>query len=191
MSLTLAALLIIAGLAGAALLAVGVPAVIAAVVYDISQSRRAERTPAVAATTADVPMRIAVERGVARAFVIAGGIFWSVAIFAGLSTLQETGIGYVFLGAFFPMVAVLATLAVGWYFERAASALLAAASIAVVAWGVIFEFEAGVWAIMVFALIGPMMTAAVLFWLARRDQVAYELSLAAKPELAPVEAVHS
>jgi hypothetical protein len=182
--------MIIGGLLGVALLAVGVPALLAAMVYDVSKSRGTAE-PKVATHYDEPPLRIAVERGVARAFVIAGGVFWSVAIAAGLSALQQTGIGYIFMGAFFPLVAVLATLVVGWYFERAASALLAAASIAVVAWGVIFGFEAGVWAIMVFALIGPMMTAAVLFWMARREQVAYELSLAARPELAMVPVAHN
>ena len=37
---------------------------------------------------------------------------------------------------------------------------------------------------MTLALIGPMLTAAVLFWLARREQDAYELATAARPELA-------
>jgi ABC-type enterobactin transport system permease subunit len=53
-----------------------------------------------------------------------------------------------------------------------------------VAWGVIYQFELGVWAIMVFALIGPMMTASVLFWLARREQEAFELALATHPDFA-------
>jgi hypothetical protein len=39
---------------------------------------------------------------------------------------------------------------------------------------------------MFLAFIGPMMTAAMLFWMARRDQEAFELALAASPELAPV-----
>jgi len=42
----------------------------------------------------------------------------------------------------------------------------------------------GVWMLMTFALIGPMVTAAVLLWLARTDQEAYELAEVRRPELA-------
>ncbi len=118
--------------------------------------------------------------------MIAGGVFWSVAIFAGMYSFRQDGVGSAVLGAFFPLVAVAATLVIGWYFERAASALLVLASFAVVAWGVIYQFELGVWILMTIALIGPMMTAAVLFWMARRDQEAFELALSATPELAPI-----
>jgi len=88
-------------------------------------------------------------------------------------------------------VAIAATLIVGWHYERIVAALLVAASLGVVVWGVIFQFEAGVWGIMTFALIGPMMTAAVLFWLARREQDAYELATMSRLELAPVFSARS
>jgi hypothetical protein len=181
MELILAAVLLIGGLLSAVAVVIGAPVVMGFVIHDLMSTRSA--TPKTVKPK-DTRMRIAVERGVARAFVIAGGLFWSVAIFAGLRSFQETGVTSALLGALFPLAAVLATLAIGWYYERAAAALLAAASLAVIAWGVIFQFEAGVWAIMVFALIGPMMTASVLFWLARRDQKAFELALATYPELA-------
>lgn len=187
MSLILVAVLIIGATAGVIALAVGIPFFVGILTYDVVESRKlAPAKPVV--VESEAPMRIAVERGIARAFVVAGGAFWSVAVFAGLRFYGETGLGNSLLAAFFPLVAVLATLVVGWYYERVASALLAAASLAVVAWGVIFQFEAGVWALMAFALIGPMMTASVLFWLARRDQEAFELSLATQAELARVAA---
>lgn len=181
MELILAAILLIGGLLSAVAVVIGVPMVAGAVIHDLMSSRHASSKTVKAR---DTRMRIAVERNVARAFVVAGGLFWSVAIFAGLRSFQETGITSALLGALFPLAAVVATLVIGWYYERAAAALLAAASLAVVAWGVIFQFEAGVWAIMVFALIGPMMTASVLFWLARQDQKAFELALETYPELA-------
>jgi hypothetical protein len=62
--------------------------------------------------------------------------------------------------------------------------LLLIASFAVIAWGVVYQFEAGVWGIMTFAMIGPMLTASALFWMARREQEAYERVTALKPELA-------
>lgn len=186
MELIFAAVLIIGGLVGAFMLAVGVPVIIGAVAYDVSESRK--NAPAV---RRDAPLRIAASRGVARAFVVAGGLFWSVASFAGLYSFQNTGVGAALLGAFYPLVAVLATLIVGWYYERVTAALLALASIAVVAWGVIFQFELGVWIIMVFALIGPMLTASALFFLARREQDAFEIATSTAPKLAPVFAARS
>jgi len=181
------------GLVFAAVLIIGIPLVAVALVvlapvffgamaYDVRESRKSAT-----ANPADIQTRVAVERGVARAFVVAGGIFWSIAAFTGLLTFQDTGVGAALLAAFYPLVAVLATLAIGWYFERATAALLWLASIGVVVWGVIYQFELGVWMIMAFTLIGPMATAATLFWLARRDQEAYELAISSQPELATVE----
>lgn len=186
MELFFAAVLIIGGLIGAAVIVISIPMLIAAVVYDMNESRK--NSPAV---TKDAPLRIAASRGVARAFVILGGLFWSVASFAGLYSFQNTGVGNALLGAFYPLAAVLATLIVGWYYERVTAALLALASVAVIAWGVIFQFETGVWMIMTFALIGPMMTAAVLFWTARREQDAFETATMTAPKLAPVFAARS
>lgn len=186
MSLALVAVLIIVGFVGVAALAVGVPLVFGLLAYDISESRK-HATSSPSHSTG----RIAAERGVARGFVVAGGLFWSVASFAGLYSFQETGMGSALMGAFIPLAAVLATLVVGWYYERVTAVLLAAASLVVIAWGVVYQFELGVWMIMVFALIGPMLTAAALFWMARRDQEAYERATATRPELAPVFAARS
>jgi len=55
---------------------------------------------------------------------------------------------------------------------------------------VIYQFEMGVWVIMALFAIGPMLTASVLFWLARRDQEQLDLALApqAEPVMATAEA---
>jgi hypothetical protein len=87
------------------------------------------------------------------------------------------------MAALVPLVAIAATLIIGWYYERVAAALLVLASMGVVAWGVIYQFEIGVWGIMAVFLMGPMLTAATLFWLARRDQDALELALSLHPEV--------
>ena len=173
MSLILVAVLIIGGLIGAVVMAVGVPALLGMMAYDLLQRR-----PSAPVVVEDTERRISLERGFARGFVIAGGMFWTVATFAGLYTFRQTGLSYALMAAFIPLVATIATLIVGWYFERVTSALLVLASLAVVAWGIAINFELGVWTIVTLALIGPMMTAAVLFWLARGDQEAFELSLA-------------
>ncbi len=186
MSVALAAVLIIGGFISAALFIVGLPLVLGMMAFDVVKTR--DDSPL---TVEDSTTRIAVERGVARAFVIAGGAFWSIAAFAGLYSFQNTGIGDALIAALIPLTAVAVTLIVGWYYERFTAALLLVAAMAVVAWGVIYQFELGVWMIMTFALLGPMLTASVLFWLARRDQEAFERATALRPQLAPIFAARS
>lgn len=186
MSIILVAVLIIGGLVGAVAVIVGVPALFGLVAYDLLAARNEPSRQSKTASPGISLERISLERGFARAFVIAGGVFWAVAIFAGLYTFRESGMASAMLGAFFPLVAVLVTLVVGWYYERVTAALLTLASFAVVAWGVIYQFELGVWVLVTLALIGPMMTAAALFWTARRDQDAFELALAGQLELVPI-----
>jgi hypothetical protein len=183
MSLIIVAVLIIGGLLSAVVVAIGIPVLFGLMAYDVySSSGSTQPEPA------DAEHRMQLERGFARTFVIAGGLFWAVATFAGLYTFGQSGAAYAMLGAFFPLVATLATLVIGWYYERVTAALLVLASFAVVVWGVVASFELGVWILVTFTLIGPMMTAAILFWLARREQDALELSLATRGELVPVEA---
>ncbi|MBE0417706.1 MAG: hypothetical protein IBX63_08065 [Coriobacteriia bacterium] len=181
MSIILAGALILVGLIGAAVAIIAVPAIFGAMAYDLISSREIST-----AEVEDTRLRIAVERNVARGFVIAGGAFWSIASFAGLYVFRESGLQYALMAAFIPLVACAATLIIGWYYERVAAALLVLASMGVVAWGVIYQFELGVWAIMAVFLMGPMLTAATLFWLARRDQDALELALSLHPEVPQV-----
>ena len=129
--------------------------------------------------------RMSVERLFARGFVIAGGLFWMVAAFAALWAYVGASASVALLAAFYPFAATLATLAVGWYFERTAAAMLVLGSLAVVVWGVVGGWEMGVWILMVLTMIGPMMTAAGLFVLARREQVALERAVAALGTLEP------
>ncbi|MDP2234606.1 MAG: hypothetical protein Q8K89_13290 [Actinomycetota bacterium] len=186
MSIILTAVLIIVGIVGAVVLLVAVPALFGMMAYDTIKSPKAAKSESRDSITV-----IAAERGVARAFVLLGGAFWSIAAFAGLYNFQETGASAALMGAAIPLVACAATLIVGWYYERFTAAILAVASFAVIAWGVVYGFEAGVWALMTFALIGPMATAAVLFWMARREQEAYELITATRPQLAFIFAARS
>jgi hypothetical protein len=186
MSIAFAAVLIVGGLVAAVAVVVLIPLILGAMAYDVVTSRNDAPLPVENANT-----RIAVERGIARAFVLAGGAFWAVASFAGLSSFRQTGVGSALTAAFIVLAACAATLIVGWYFERATAALLVIASLAVVVWGVVYQFEMGVWMLMTFALIGPMLTAAVLFWLARGEQDAYENAYALRPQLALVFSARS
>lgn len=186
MSVVIAGALIIIGLGAAAVVTIGVPLLVGLIAYDVATSPKAPRSAA-----ADATVRIALERGVARAFVVAGGAFWSIAGFAAYYTFRQTGVPAALLAAIYPLVACLVTLIVGWYYERFTAVMLAVGAIAVVVWGVIFQFELGVWILMTLALIGPMMTASVLFWMARRDQDAFERETSLRPQLALVFAARS
>jgi len=179
MSLILVAILMIGGVVGAIAIAAAVPVLIGLVAFDVSEARKT--TPA---RSKDTRLRIGIERNVARAFVVAGGVFWSVTVFAGQLSSGSFSVGPALVASFLPLVACLATLAIGWYYERAAAVLLVLASFVTIAWGVIYQFEIGVWMIVGVFLIGPALTAAVLFWLARRDQEAFELALQTDPEFA-------
>lgn len=186
MSVWIAMLLIGAALLGAVVLIVAVPAFFGLVVWDARASRKDAGKDAEVMDERDIhdaQARIFVERNVARGFVLAGGVFWAIASFAGLYMFRDSGWTAALIGASIPLAAIAATLIIGWYYERVASVLLGLASVAVVAWGVIYQFEVGVWLLIGITLIGPMLTAAVLFWMARRDQDALELALSLRPEL--------
>jgi hypothetical protein len=129
--------------------------------------------------------RMNMDRLFARAFVFAGGLFWMIASFAALYNFVKAGASVALLAAFYVFAATGATLAVGWFYERSAAALLILGSAAVVVWGAVAGWELGVWILMALFLIAPMLTAAVLFTMARREQTVVEAALAG--QLVPAE----
>ncbi len=175
---------------GVAAIVIGVPLAFGLMAWDVWEARKTEPKK-VPARAEEAGASIAVKRGVARAFVILGSAFWSVATFAEMYSLRANGVGQAALGAFIPAAACLATLVIGWYWERLTAAVLLLASFAVVAWGIVYQFEPQVWAIMTIALIGPMLTASVLFWIARREQEAFERATLLRPQMAFVFAARS
>jgi hypothetical protein len=188
MSTTIAAVLVVAGPVMAAVFVIGVLALIGLVTYDAVSSRRAAKARAQAepvrtAAREAAETRIYLQRGIARAFVILGGAFWGLSLLAAAVWYQR-GLESVFFVALIPFLLNMASLVVGWYWERTASVMLALTAAGAVWWAVISNYEPGVWMLFTLLLIGPMLTASVLFWLARRGQIALELSFAAQPELA-------
>ena len=184
MGLAVATFLIVFEIVAVVAFLIGVPLAFGVMAYDIRESRMNAPPKVEKIVERDSVLRLTVERGIARLFVIVGGLFWSVATFAGMYSFGTSGTGEAVMGAAIPLAVVLATLVLGWYYERFTAVLLLIASFAVIAWGVVYQFEAGVWGIMTFAMIGPMLTASALFWMARREQEAYERVTALKPELA-------
>ena len=121
--------------------------------------------------------RMNMDRLFARGFVIAGGLFWMTASFASLYSFVRAGAPVALLAAFYVLAATGATLAIGWFYERTAAALLVLGSLAVVVWGAIVGWELGVWILMALFLIAPMLTAAALFAMARREEIVVEHAL--------------
>jgi hypothetical protein len=188
MSTTIAAVLVVAGPLMAAVFVIGVLALIGLVAYDAVSSRRAAKVrarvePVSTAAREKAETRVYLQRGIARAFVILGGAFWGISLLASAIWYQHSPES-VFFVALIPFLLNMAYLVVGWYWERTASVLLALTAVGAVWWGVISNYEPGVWMLFTVLLIGPMLTASVLFWMARRGQIALELSFAAQPELA-------
>jgi hypothetical protein len=110
------------------------------------------------------------ERISARTFVIIGGLFWVVAAFAAGRGLVSGSSIMSFDTALMPLVLTVAILAIGWFFEYAATGILVVGSIGVAAWGMSVGWEAGVWMLMISTLIAPMLISATLFFLAARMQ---------------------
>jgi hypothetical protein len=110
--------------------------------------------------------RESTERMFARGFTILGGIFWIAAAFAGPYIYGGQSLIGAFGTALAPLLFTIAVLAIGWFYERLASLLLAIGAIGTVAWGIIETWPATVWAIMLIFFIAPTVVSALLFFLA-------------------------
>ncbi len=132
--------------------------------------------------------RMNTERIVARLFVILGGIFW-VAMLYGAGTGSGYSVGPVTSGqvtsslgsAAIPLAFTVLVFVLGLFFERLTALLLVVASAAVIVYGLVVSWEAGVWLFAIAVLVAPMLIAAVLFWLAgRMEQICKMEAQAAK-----------
>jgi hypothetical protein len=116
--------------------------------------------------TETTPARENTERMFARGFTILGGIFWIVTAFAGPYMYGGKSLVGAFGVAIYPLIFTIAVLAIGWFYERLVSLLLAVGAIGTIAWGVIMGWEPTVWAIMLIFFVAPTVIAAILFFLA-------------------------
>ena len=107
-----------------------------------------------------------VSRAFARAFVIAGGVFWIFAAFTGPYLYHDVSFTESAKTAMWPFLATVVILATGWVYERLAAVLLFCGSAAVIVWGVLYAWEVGVWILVTLVLIGPMVIAGILLLVA-------------------------
>lgn len=108
-----------------------------------------------------------VERIFARGFTILGGIFWIAAAAAGPHLYGGQTVIGAFGTAIYPLIYTIAVLAIGWFYERLASLILALGALGTIAWGIINgTWEPFVWGIMLTFFVAPTVISAVLFYLA-------------------------
>jgi hypothetical protein len=191
MSAIMTLVLVIGGPLLAVVFVVGVIALIGMLGFDAVASRRT--APALTAAEAGQRLHVSeqehavtrmyLERGVARAFVMLGGVFWGICLIA-VAVWFRPGMERLLYIVLLPVLMNVACLIVGWYWERTASVMLAVAAGLAAWWGLANGFEP---TILIMLIIGPMLTASVLFWLARRGEAKLAIRVAAEPTLTPAQ----
>lgn len=119
--------------------------------------------------------RMNMERIAARLFVVLGGIFWVFMLF-GAGTGSGYSLGPVSASdvtsavgtAAIPLAFTVLVFVLGLFYERLTALLLVLVGAAVVVYGIVASWEAGVWLFALAVLVAPMLIAAALFWLAAR-----------------------
>ena len=118
-----------------------------------------------------------IERIIARAFVILGGLFWILMFFGSQTQARYAHMVYTvadvekgLLNGLIPLVITVVVFVLGMFYERLTALLLVIGAAGVVVWGVIDQWGVGVWMTIAALLIAPMLIAALLYWLAGRMQ---------------------
>jgi hypothetical protein len=106
----------------------------------------------------------------ARIFVIVGGLFWIFMVWGAAWAYQGAPFTEALSGALIYAVGIAAIFVVGLFYENVASVILAVGAVAIVVYGVIGQWEAGVWATVFFFFILPMLIASALYAMAARMQ---------------------
>jgi hypothetical protein len=110
------------------------------------------------------------ERIAARTFVGLGGLVWVVLAVGSAVVYPSGSLAWDQFGPLLVLALAVLALLVGWFYENLAAILLFAGAVASIVWGVVAGWEAGVWGLMVFFLIGPEIIAGVLFLASARMQ---------------------
>jgi hypothetical protein len=110
------------------------------------------------------------QRIFARIFVIFGGLFWVFMIWGAAWAYQGAPFTEALSGAAIYAVAIFAIFLIGMFYEYLVSLILVVGAGAIVVYGLVSGWEAGVWATVAFFFILPMIIAAALYFLAARMQ---------------------
>lgn len=110
------------------------------------------------------------QRIFARIFVVLGGLFWVFMAWGAAWAYQGAPLTEALGGALVYAAAIAAIFLIGMFYENLAALILGAGAVAVVVYGVVMSWEAGVWGTVFFFFILPMLIAAALYFLAARMQ---------------------
>lgn len=111
-----------------------------------------------------------VQRIMARVFVVIGALFWGFSAWGAKWAYEGAPFTEALSYALMYAGAIVLVLLLGMFYENLAAALLALGSVAVVAAGIVIGWEAGVWSVMAFFFVLPLVVGAVLYLLAARMQ---------------------
>jgi hypothetical protein len=110
------------------------------------------------------------QRLFARIFVVAGGLFWVFMSWGASWAYQGAPLTKALGGALLYAAGIAVIFVLGLFYENLTALILAAGAVALVVFGVVAGWEAGVWGIVIFFFVLPMLIAAALYYLAARMQ---------------------
>lgn len=107
--------------------------------------------------------RMNVQRIFARAMLLFGGAFWVSMIWGASAVYRGQPLAEAFGNAALIAAAIIAVFVIGLFYEYLAAVILAVAVVAVIGWGLVAGWEAGVWATVTFVILLPAIASAVLY----------------------------
>lgn len=110
------------------------------------------------------------QRLFARIFVIVGGLFWVFMAWGTSWAYKGAPFSEALGGALLYAAGIALVFVIGMFFENLAALVLSLGAVAIVVYGIVIGWEAGVWATVFFFFILPMIVAAALYSLAARMQ---------------------
>lgn len=106
----------------------------------------------------------------ARLFVIVGGVLWIAMAWGTQWAYRGSPLAQALGYALIVTLAIAAIFVLGLFYESLTAAILAVGALALLVYGAIAGWEAGVWGVVIFFFVLPMLTAAALYYLAARMQ---------------------
>lgn len=131
-----------------------------------------------------------VQRVLARTFVVVGGLFWVVMLFAARTQASyadfvygtQEVFGQAVPSALIPLGITVAVFILSMFYETLTGWLLLAGGVGVLVWGVFEQWESVMWGTMFLLYAGPMFLTGALFLLAANNQRVCDAKKAALDE---------
>jgi hypothetical protein len=110
------------------------------------------------------------QRIFARLFVLAGGVLWVMMGWGAEWAYRGAPLTRALGGAAIYAAGIAVVFVLGLFYENLTAVLLLVGIVAIAVFGLVFAWEAGVWATVFFVFMLPMLIAATLYALAARMQ---------------------